>query len=79
MMFASAGAVMENVTGKSWEEIIRQKIFEPLDMKATCFTNEEMMKTNNYSRSYFVPAGPKASLCAKYISGNNLLVLSGSK
>lgn len=55
MMFASAGAVLEAVTGKSWEQITREKIFQPLDMRASFFTSEEMKKTNNYSLSYFEP------------------------
>lgn len=55
MMFAAAGAVMETVTGMSWEEITRKKIFQPLNMNASCFTNEEMMKYGNFSYSYYEP------------------------
>ncbi len=78
MMFASAGAVMENVTGKSWEEIIRQKIFEPLDMKVSCFTDEEMMKTNNYSLSYFEPDTTKKLLPELYIAQSEALGPAGT-
>jgi CubicO group peptidase (beta-lactamase class C family) len=53
MMFSSAGVVMEQVTGLSWEEIIRQKLFLPLNMNASCFTTEEMKKYSNYSLAYF--------------------------
>lgn len=53
MMFAASGAVMETVTGTSWEEIIQMKIFKPLQMNATVFTNEDMVKTGNYAKAYF--------------------------
>jgi len=32
-----AGAVVEKVTGKSWEELMRSEIFEPLKMKSASF------------------------------------------
>ena len=78
MMFASAGAVLENVTGKSWEEIIRQKIFDPLDMKATCFSNEEMMKNNNYAIAYFEPDSTKKLLPELYIAQSEALGPAGT-
>jgi CubicO group peptidase (beta-lactamase class C family) len=53
MMFSGAGLVLEQITGQSWEEIIRQRFFKPLDMTASCFTTEEMVKYGNYSLSYF--------------------------
>jgi CubicO group peptidase (beta-lactamase class C family) len=53
MMFASVGAVMENVTGSSWEEIIKSRIFQPLQMNASCFTNEDMMRQGNFAYPYF--------------------------
>ena len=77
MMFASAGAVMENVTGKSWEEIVRQKILEPLDMKATCFTNEDMMRNNNYSLSYFEPDSTRKLLPELYMAQSEALGPAG--
>ena len=78
MMFASAGAVMENVTGKSWENIIREKIFQPLDMKTTCFTDEEMMKTNNYSLSYFEPDSTSRLLPEMYAAQSDALGPAGT-
>jgi CubicO group peptidase (beta-lactamase class C family) len=55
MMFASAGAVMENITGNSWEELTRKRIFQPLQMTSSFFTNDEMIKSGNFSYSYFEP------------------------
>ena len=77
MMFACAGAVMENVTGKSWEEIVRQKILEPLDMKATCFTNEDMMRNNNDSLSYFDPDSTRKLLPELYMAQSEALGPAG--
>ena len=78
MMFASAGAVMETVTGKSWEEIIREKILRPLDMKLTSFTDEEMMKTNNYSLSYFEPDSTSRLLQETFIAQSEGLGPAGT-
>lgn len=66
MMFASSGAVMETVTGQTWEQIIREKIFQPLEMNASCFTTEEMMRSNNYSLSYFEPDSTRKLLPESY-------------
>ncbi len=55
MMFAAAGAVLETVTGMRWEELTREKIFAPLHMTTTCFSNEDMIKTGNFAFSYFEP------------------------
>jgi CubicO group peptidase (beta-lactamase class C family) len=53
VMVAVAGVAMEHVTGMSWEDIIRQKIFLPLQMKASCFSSSDMKNNGNYSLSYF--------------------------
>jgi CubicO group peptidase (beta-lactamase class C family) len=68
MMFAASGAVMEAVTGMSWEAIIRTKIFQPLQMKSSFFTDEDMMKANNYSLAYFEPDSTKRLLHYQYIA-----------
>ncbi len=53
VMVAVAGIAMEQVTGISWENIIRQKILQPLQMTATCFSSSDMKNNGNYSLSYF--------------------------
>ena len=78
MMFVSAGAVMEVVTGTSWEDITREKIFKPLDMKLSCFTNKEMMRTNNYSLSYFEPDSTKRLLPKLYVAQSEALGPAGT-
>ena len=55
MMFVGAGAAMEAVTGKSWEALITELIFQPLQMNPSCFTNDEVKKHGNYAVAYFLP------------------------
>src|SRR4030095_2831256 len=53
MMYATAGFVMESISGKTWEEMTYEKIFLPLDMKSSVFDYNEMRKSGNYSLAYF--------------------------
>lgn len=78
MMFASAGAVMEAVTGKSWEQITKEKIFQPLGMNTSCFTDEEMIRTNNYSLSYFEPDSTNMLLPELYDAQSEALGPAGT-
>jgi CubicO group peptidase (beta-lactamase class C family) len=68
MMFVAAGAAMEEITGISWESLIREKIFQPLQMNTSCFTQEEMEKTGNFSRSYFLPDSTTKLLPKTYLA-----------
>jgi CubicO group peptidase (beta-lactamase class C family) len=78
MMFASAGAVMENVTAMSWEEIIRKKIFQPLQMNSSCFTDDEMRKAGNFSWSYFEPDSTKKLQKIIYLAQSDALGPAGT-
>jgi CubicO group peptidase (beta-lactamase class C family) len=66
MMFVAAGAAIEEITGKTWEIQVREKIFQPLQMNASCFTNEEMKQHGNYSLAYFLPDSTRKLLPKKY-------------
>ncbi|MFM7839620.1 MAG: serine hydrolase domain-containing protein, partial [Chitinophagaceae bacterium] len=55
MMYVAAGAVLEAVSGQSWEQLIEGKILNPLGMTNSCFTDEQMGKTGNYATSYYEP------------------------
>ena len=35
IMFLAAGQIIPSVTGKSWDDFVRERIFTPLDMKST--------------------------------------------
>src|ERR1700694_3031726 len=44
LMFAAAGYIIELKSGKSWEQFVRERIFEPLNMSATIYSISEMVK-----------------------------------
>ena len=44
-----AGAVIERVSGQSWEAFTRQEILQPLGMNKTSFTQAAMKQTGNYA------------------------------
>lgn len=52
LMYFTAGLAMEEATGKSWEELIQEKILDPLEMKNTNFSVEETKKSTNYAFPY---------------------------
>ncbi len=72
LMFIAAGGIMENVSGKSWEEIVSQKIFQPLGMKKSCFSNQDMIKSNNYSLGYFMQDSTNRLLPVSHNSSERL-------
>ena len=48
LMYAGAGHIIELKSGKSWEQFVRDRIFTPLDMKATNFTIADMTKNPDH-------------------------------
>lgn len=51
-MYTVAGIAMEEITGKSWEQNIQERIFNPLGMTSSGFTGVGP-KPENHSLSYF--------------------------
>lgn len=51
-MFLTAGYLAEEVTGKSWEENVRARIFQPLGMKRANFSVDETRKDADFSEPY---------------------------
>jgi CubicO group peptidase (beta-lactamase class C family) len=51
-MFMAQGIVIEKLTGKSWEENIRERIFTPLGMNNTNVSVIEMEKASDRSLAY---------------------------
>ena len=52
MMFIISGLAIERVSGKSWEENVRERIFKPLAMNASGFAGAGK-KPEEHSHSYF--------------------------
>lgn len=47
VMYAAAGQVIANVSGRPWTEVVRTRIFEPLGMRQTVATLGEVPKNAN--------------------------------
>jgi CubicO group peptidase (beta-lactamase class C family) len=66
--YAIAGAMMERVTGVSWEDLMRKRLFEPLGMTSAGFgapaddgrTNEPWGHLGEMGELHPVPPGPMA-------------------
>ncbi|MBS0624904.1 MAG: serine hydrolase [Verrucomicrobia bacterium] len=52
LMYFTAGYAMEEITGKSWETLVSERIFKPLGMKNSYFTLADMQKSSDYSFPY---------------------------
>jgi CubicO group peptidase (beta-lactamase class C family) len=44
MMYAGAGRVVELLSGKSWEDFVRERLFTPLGMTSSTFSIDELVK-----------------------------------
>lgn len=51
-MFFLQGMVAEKITGKSWEDNIREKIFKPLEMDSATISIEEMEQHTDIATGY---------------------------
>lgn len=52
LMYFTAGLAIEQVTGKTWNELIRERILNPLGMKNTNFSIDETIHSGNYASPY---------------------------
>ncbi len=51
-MFLAQGVIAERITNKSWEDNIRERFFEPLEMKRSNLTIDELEKSSNAAFGY---------------------------
>jgi CubicO group peptidase (beta-lactamase class C family) len=51
-MFLTAGYLVERITGKSWEDAVRERIFAPLGMKAANFSVADSQKAPDFALPY---------------------------
>lgn len=52
LMFMTAGVLIERISGKSWENFLREKILQPLNMTQTVLTYPELFQKEDYALSY---------------------------
>lgn len=57
LMYLVAGYALEQLTGKPWEELTREKILKPLDMHRTNFSVAEMQKESDFAFPYIEKGG----------------------
>jgi CubicO group peptidase (beta-lactamase class C family) len=53
-MFMAQGVVVEKLTGKTWEDNIRERLLQPLGMSETNLSINDMIKTTDFSFGYDV-------------------------
>ena len=56
-MMTTAGEVLESVSGKSWAEVVRARLLQPLDMKATFTSRRELQGHNNVATPHLLSKG----------------------
>ncbi len=78
MMFVTAGTVMESIVGNSWENIIRTKLFQPLEMNQSCFTQDEWVQTPNKSFAYFEPDSTRKLMRRTFVGQTDALGPAGT-
>ncbi|HSW58932.1 MAG TPA: serine hydrolase [Dehalococcoidales bacterium] len=52
LMFIAAGYLVETVSGRTWEEYVRENIFAPLGMKSSGFSINDLQKSSDFSKPY---------------------------
>ncbi len=52
LMFLTAGHLIEHITGKSWEDNVRERIFEPLGMTRSNFSVVDSQKDPDHALPY---------------------------
>src|SRR6185369_11883749 len=52
LMFGTAGYLIERVTGGTWEDAVRRRIFEPVGMKRSNFSVKETQKSDDFALPY---------------------------
>jgi len=53
MMYAAAGQIVEYLSGQTWEEFVKSKIFTPLDMAHSIFVVEDMINQPDHMIPYY--------------------------
>ena len=52
LMYMTVGMAMEKIANKKWEDLVSQKILNPLRMTHTGFSSAEMKKSSDYALPY---------------------------
>ncbi len=55
LMYLTAGYLAGRANESTWEELVQQRILDPLEMSSSNFSVEESQKTDNYALPYEIP------------------------
>lgn len=53
LMYVAAGQSVEFLSGKTWEALVQEKIFDPLEMSHSMFAVEDMLKQPDFMTPYY--------------------------
>jgi CubicO group peptidase (beta-lactamase class C family) len=59
LMYMTAGYLVGQKSGKTWEEYVQERIFEPLGMNASNFSVNDSQKSDNYALGYKINSDEK--------------------
>lgn len=57
VMVRAAGVALENASGMSWQDFVRRRILDPLDLKAISFTTAEALKADDHAAAHRLKDG----------------------
>jgi CubicO group peptidase (beta-lactamase class C family) len=52
LMFVTAGYLVEQMTARSWEDMVRERVFRPLDMRRSNTSVRDLPATDDYATPY---------------------------
>jgi len=52
MMYAAVGYLIELQSGQTWEQVVRERLLQPLEMKSSLFSVAEMVKQTDFGVGY---------------------------
>ncbi len=53
LMYAASGQIVEYLSGQTWEEFVKSRIFTPLNMSHSIFVVEDMQKQPDFMTPYY--------------------------
>ena len=53
LMYLAAGVLVEHMTGRTWEQFVRERILDPLKMDATRFWSDDFSRTEEVAVGYY--------------------------
>lgn len=65
-MYLAQGIIVERLTGKSWEDNIRERFFKPLQMTTSNLSIKELKESKNISKGYILENFSKSRVASYY-------------